>query len=109
MLKRISVLCAALAAMTGLPSIGRAEGTVPGGWSSEVGVHSFDDALDGPDAANVFASRPPAFGSLIPADRLAAGRGRGPGAGFGLAPQVVNGLVPLAETIRRSGRRRPRR
>src|SRR5262245_15438590 len=89
----------------------RAQDVVPGGWSAQVGFQSFG----GPELsggagdmaagmrANVGFLNVNGFGVLPPLPPGPFGR-QGQ-----VQPQVVNGLVPLADAVRKHSRRRPRR
>jgi hypothetical protein len=99
------VAIAALAASTSA----RGQNVVPGGWSSEIGVQAFESPGEqswaGPNLSQV---RP---GELLPPLAMFGGAGAGTTLSFGPwahRPQVVNGLLPLADTVKKSGRKRSR-
>jgi hypothetical protein len=92
----------------GFAATARAEEMVPGGWSSQIGFQTF-----GGSGFGGFYGTP----GLIPYPSVMSFGGvpmsrnvNGPTPlWFQGQPQTTNALVPLADTIRRSSRRRPSR
>lgn len=89
-----------------IPAFG--QDVVPGGWSMQVNFQSFDALAGSPDR-NAFG-QPWMFTPNAPGNyAVAQGFYASPlGPAFQVQPQVVNGLLPLSDVIRRQSRK-PRR
>jgi hypothetical protein len=96
MTRRTSVLILLAFAVQGPPV--QASEDVPGGWSTEVGVFSFDLGLTGiVDPGRAWLTRPARYSFSAPVNNVW---------GFSDQPQVIHQFRPLVETVRRSSRRR---
>ena len=91
-----------LAALIALGSItvARAQDAVPGGWSREFGVQTLATPNAWTSVYPYGTTLPGASASFVPATGLTLPSNR-PN-----SPQVYNGLLPLAEIVRKSPRRR---
>src|SRR5206468_10169742 len=96
------------ASLWGFASTSSAQNEVPGGWAPQVGFQSFSgggflgvSSYQGFGSDAIGPSAP--FGGFVGLSIPITGSTFSP---FQGQPYVVNGLVPLADTIRRHGRRR---
>jgi hypothetical protein len=95
--------------LLGIGASARGQGVVPGGWDSEVGSQPFAAVGAGAGFSSAFGmagfSTVPAVGSL---GGMTVPRGVAPPTFYWApaAPQTANALLPFAEAVRRSGRRR---
>jgi hypothetical protein len=98
----------AILGLSGFASKSWAQGEVPGGWAPQVGFQSFSGG------GIVGASSYQGFGSILgglpaPYGGFAGFSAQQSAPALAVTPNrtgVVNGLVPLADTIRRHARRR---
>jgi hypothetical protein len=107
----IGFLIAVVLAFAGTPETrGQRAGDVPGGWSSDVGVQSFTSAAStGYGAYGAIGFTP---GQLTPPLAMfygASGAGAATLPQWQTPPQTTNNLVPLADLVRKSARKRSRR
>lgn len=86
-------------------SLAHAQNAVPGGWDNEVGVQSFSGPQF-PAGSGVFRDGTQAFGSPVYLAACASGTPFPLVSLSQTQPQVVNSLLPLADTVRRHTRRR---
>jgi hypothetical protein len=92
----------------GLASTSTAQDVVPGGWAPQVGFQTFG----GPGHAGGFVfvgSGGPTVAPLAPFVGFDDPQAGPMAPWYRPRPQSVNALVPLADAVRRSGRRRPGR
>jgi hypothetical protein len=99
-----------LAVAMGFPGA-RAQDAVPGGWAPEVGFQTFS-APGFAGGFGYFSAGAPFQGMGAPwsgFNSFPAARTFPMAPQFQTSPRVVNGLVPLADTIRKTTRKRGRR
>jgi hypothetical protein len=82
-----------------------AQDVVPGGWSAKIGFQSFGSPTGFVPGFPYFSFGATSAGSLGSPVVQSAGSFPTP-PGFNLQPQTVNSLVPLANAVRRTTRKR---